>query len=111
MFILSTNRASCRELKAGATHGRVSWIYGDTTFAKEQLGARQEGGGPFSGFPGTTFAMEHLSAPQEGGGSILGVPWNKRQDTIELKFPTDHAQVTKRGILVKIARVHDPLGL
>lgn len=68
-------------------------------------------------FPGnslsgdTTFAKEQLGAPQEGEGSILGVPWNKRQDTIEAKFPTDHNQVTKRGVLAKIARVYDPLGL
>lgn len=45
------------------------------------------------------------------GGSTLGLPWNKRQDTIEIKFPTDRTQVTKRGILAKIARVYDPLGL
>ena len=63
-------------------------------------------------FPGeslsgdTTFTKEQLGAPQEEG-SILGVPWNKRQDTIEVKFPNDHAQ----GILAKIARVYDPLGL
>lgn len=34
-----------------------------------------------------------------------------RDDTIEVKFPTDSAQVTKRGTLAKIARVYEPLGL
>ena len=59
----------------------------------------------------TTFAKEQLGTPQGGDGCILGLPWNKYVDTIEIKFPADRAQVTKRGILGKIARVYDPLGV
>ena len=52
------------------------------------------------------FAKNQFSAPQRGGASILGLPWNKKQDTAEVKFPNDRAQVTKREILAKIARVY-----
>ena len=30
---------------------------------------------------------------------------------IEIRFPTERARVTKRGILKKIASVYDPLGV
>ena len=59
----------------------------------------------------TTFAKEQLGTPKAGGGSILGLTWNKDDDILEIKFPADHASVTKRGVLGKIARVYDPLGL
>lgn len=59
----------------------------------------------------TTFAKEQLGTPKAGGGSILGLTWNKNDDVLEIKFPADRASVTKRGVLGKIARVYDPLGL
>ena len=59
----------------------------------------------------TTFAKEQLGTPQGGEGCILGLSWNKEADAIEIRFPTERAPVTKRGILGKIARVYDPLGV
>lgn len=96
------------EVKAGVTH-----VFNQASFKLHKwhsnVPAVESPGDPLS--EDTTFAKEQLGAPQEGGGSILGLPWNKRQDTIEINFPTDRTQVTKRGILAKIARVYDPLGL
>ena len=57
------------------------------------------------------FAKEQLGTPKAGGGSISGITWNKDDDILETKFPADRASVTKRGVLGKIARVYDPLGL
>ena len=96
------------EVKAGATN-----VFGQASFKLHKWHSNvPEVESPSESLSGdTTFAKEQLGAPQEGGGSILGLSWNKRQDTIEVKFPTDSAQVTKRGILAKIARVYDPLGL
>ena len=59
----------------------------------------------------TTFAKEQLGTPQGGEGCILGLSWNKEADAIKTRFPTERAPVTKRGILGKIARVYDPLGV
>jgi len=102
-----TVQAAC-ERKAGATH-----VFGQASFKLHKWHSNvPEVGSPCESLNGdATHAKEQLGTPQEGGGSILGLPWNKRQDTIEVKFPTDCAQVTKRGILVKIASVYDPLGL
>ena len=58
-----------------------------------------------------TFAKEQLGVPQEGEATLLGLAWDKESDTISVKFPLDPAQPTKRGILGKVARVYDPLGL
>ena len=57
-----------------------------------------------------TYAKQQLGAPQRGKGALLGVPWDKEKDTIEVKFPGDRVQPTKRNLLTKLAKVYDPLG-
>lgn len=37
--------------------------------------------------------------------------WNKLSDEIGVPFPANVAQPTKRGILGKVAKIYDPLGL
>lgn len=64
-----------------------------------------------SGEQTETFAKVQLGAPQSGKAAVLGLAWNKRQDTITVKFPMKRAEATKRGILGKVASVYDPLGL
>ena len=59
----------------------------DLTFAKEQLGARSS------------------------ETKLLGLSWDKVGDTLSVSFPKDQAPLTKRGILSKLAKVYDPLGL
>ena len=49
--------------------------------------------------------------PTKENGKLLGLDWNKEKDTISISFPSDKAESSKRGILSKIARVYDPLGL
>ena len=42
---------------------------------------------------------------------MLGLPWNNEQDTVSVEIPFERAKLTKRGILAKLARIYDPLGL
>ena len=44
-------------------------------------------------------------------GNLLGLKWDKEADTIEVTIPSDEVAPTKRGILGKVARIYDPLGL
>ena len=37
--------------------------------------------------------------------------WNKEDDKIAVTFPTEIADPTKRGVLCKIAKIYDPIGL
>ena len=43
--------------------------------------------------------------------SMLGLPWNKERDTLSVEVPSEQATLTKRGILAKLERIYDPLGL
>ena len=72
-----------RELEAFGAHNNK----GVVTYAKEQLGVK----------------------PGECG--LLGLRWNKDSDTIAVTFPQEIVAATKRGVLGKIAKVYDPLGL
>ena len=58
-----------------------------------------------------TYAKEQLNIPRREGASLLGLPWDKENDTIAMSFPLEKAEPTKRGILSKVARIYDPLGL
>ena len=42
---------------------------------------------------------------------VLGLKWNKQCDTLKISFPSENVPATKRGILRKLARIYDPLGL
>ena len=57
-----------------------------------------------------SYAKEQLGV-KKGETKLLGVPWNKIKDSIEVKFPNQPAVPTKRGMLGKIAKIYDPLGL
>ena len=46
-----------------------------------------------------------------GNKSKAGLKWDKEADTIEVTIPSDEVAPTKRGILGKVARIYDPLGL
>ena len=59
---------------------------------------------------GVTYAKEQLGAKPEECG-LLGLRWNKDADTIAVTFPQEVAAPTKRGVLGKVAKVYDPLGL
>ena len=59
-----------------------------------------------------TYAKQQLSANVSGEGSkLLGLKWDKVADTLAITFPQERAEPTKRGILGKLARIYDPLGL
>lgn len=60
-----------------------------------------------------SFAKQQLNVkPNES--KMLGLKWDKQQDTLAVVIPeeeTNLAQPTKRGILGKLAKIYDPLGL
>ena len=58
-----------------------------------------------------TYAKQQLGVPAKKNGKLLGLDWNKEDDTNRISFPTEKADLTERGILSKVARVYDPLGL
>ena len=58
-----------------------------------------------------TYAKKQLNIPRREGASLLGLPWDKENDTIAVSFPLEKAEPTKRGILSKVARIYDLLGL
>ena len=58
-----------------------------------------------------TFAKQQLGVSNGDQASILGLPWNKEADIIGVNFPSDKTESTKRGILGKVAKIYDPLGL
>ena len=42
---------------------------------------------------------------------MLGLKWNKVEDILTINFPKDDHPVTRQGILRKLAKIYDPLGL
>ena len=59
---------------------------------------------------GLTYAKEQLGE-KPGACGLLGLRWNKEDDKIAVTFPTEIADPTKRGVLCKIAKIYDPIGL
>lgn len=57
-----------------------------------------------------SFAKQQLNVkPTES--KMLGLKWDKEQDTLAVVIPEEETQPTKRGILGKLAKIYDPLGL
>ena len=57
-----------------------------------------------------SFAKQQLNVkPSES--KMLGLKWDKEQDTLAVVIPEEETQPTKRGILEKMAKIYDPLGL
>ena len=57
-----------------------------------------------------SFAKQQLGA-QPSESKMLGLPWNKEKDTLTVLFPHNQTPSTKRGVLSKLAKVYDPMGL
>lgn len=57
-----------------------------------------------------SYAKQQLGV-KKGETKMLGLPWNKREDLIAVTFPEEPVDVTKRGILLFLAAVYDPLGI
>ena len=56
------------------------------------------------------FAKQQLWV-RSGQTTLLGLSWDKERDVIAVEISSDKAQPTKGGILGKIAKIYDPLGL
>ena len=57
-----------------------------------------------------SYAKQQLG-DQSSDCKLLGLRWNKEADTLAVTIQTDETPATKRGILGKVARIYDPLGL
>ena len=42
---------------------------------------------------------------------VLGLKWDKQSDMLKISFPNEEVPAMKRGILSKVAKIYDPLGL
>ena len=58
-----------------------------------------------------SFAKQQLIQPGGRDGSLLGLSWDKRKDVISVAVPRENVITSKRGILRKLAKIYDPLGL
>ena len=58
-----------------------------------------------------TFAKQQLGTTSSEESSLLGLKWDKLRDSLSVTVPTEKADNTKRGILAKMARTYDPLGV
>ena len=58
-----------------------------------------------------TFAKQQLGRSDNGNGTLLGLAWNKNDDTISITIASEEVPTTKRGVLTKVAKIYDPLGL
>ena len=57
-----------------------------------------------------TYAKQQLGA-KGNESKILGLPWDKQNDTLQVVYPQESTESTKRGVLANLAKVYDPLGL
>ena len=57
-----------------------------------------------------TYAKLQLGSTAVEGTKLLGLGWDKAEDALSVSFPKENAELTKRGILGKLARIYDPLG-
>ena len=57
-----------------------------------------------------SYAVQQLGIKLRECG-LLGLKWNKLTDKVRVTIPEEVAQPTKRGILGKVVRIYDPLGL
>ena len=55
--------------------------------------------------------VRQRAVPGRQGATLLGLPWDKENDTVGVSFPQEKPDPSKRGILSKVARIYDTLGL
>ena len=58
-----------------------------------------------------TYAKRKLGGDEQPEGKLLGLPWNRKQDTLSVVLSKEYDTTSKRGILSKLAKIYDPLGL
>ncbi len=59
----------------------------------------------------TTYAKSKLGGVEQPEGKLLGLPWNRKQDTLSVTLTKEYDTATKIGVLSKMAKIYDPLGL
>ena len=95
---------------------KMTDVLSDATFKLPKWNASEkelEGDGDVVGdekAESQTFAKQQLNV-KSGDSKLLGLAWDKISDTLTVTFPQESLSTTKRGILSKLARIYDPLGL
>ena len=90
-------------------------VFEDATFTIHKWHSNAPELEPISGAPNeqeeTTYAKSKLGGVKQPEGKLLGLPWNRKQDTLSVTLTKEYDTATKRGILSKLAKIYDPLGL
>ena len=61
---------------------------------------------------GRNVRREQLNVPRREGATLLGLPWGQGKTILSaVSFPQEKADPSKQGILNKVTRIYDPLGL
>ena len=97
-----TKKASMTEILGEAAFKLHKWNASDKEL--------EEDGDTSSVNEEQSFAKQQLRV-QRNESKLLGLPWDKTSDTLTVIFPSESSSTTKRGILSKLARIYDPLGL
>ena len=92
----STTAAQAKELTDGATE-----VFADATFKLHKWNSNVEELEPKGGISDqdeNTYAKQQLGA-KGNESKILGLPWDKQDDTLEVVYPQESTESTKRGVL------------
>ena len=58
-----------------------------------------------------TYAKQQLLQPMDVQASLSSLGWDKAKNEVRVRFPTGNVEPTKGGVLCKLAKIYDPLGL
>jgi hypothetical protein len=90
-------------------------VFEDATFTIHKWHSNAPELEPISGVPNkqeeTTYAKSKLGGVKQPEEKLLGLPWNRKQDTLSVTLTKEYDTATKKGILSKLAKIYDPLGL
>ena len=96
-----TTVAQAKELRDGATE-----VFADAIFKLHKWNSNVkelEPKGGVSDQDENTYAKQQLSA-KGNESNILGLPWDKHNDTLQVVYPQESTESTKRGVLANLAR-------
>ncbi len=105
----ATTKDDAKQLKVKATE-----IFEDAVFQLHKWHSKEatlESNHQEEDLADQTFAKQQLTQPQKENSSLLGLAWNKNEDIISVTISNEEVPATKRGVLTKVAKIYDPLGL
>ena len=58
-----------------------------------------------------SYVQQQLNVPTSGECNLLGLRWDCEKDTLTISFQEKKAEPMKIGMLCKLTKVYDPVGL